>query len=374
MTATDSRSAVWSVTQHRARSHPAVSYRVAVVRWFDKDGIADVIRDELVALGHQAKFVSHDSLVPQADIIFFYGPYGESLPALSRLGQLPAGQRPICVYWNTEPVPDLRLPWNLARAIGACRSWVDRVQQYPHRQAGSSEHLPFPRWAPGRMRRFLYLGDYYYAYRKGWIDVMADSSALFARTRSQHGLPTLFAPWGATPRWYADLGLERDIDVLWMGARATRRRDRTLDRVCQELRAHGVRVHVADNVESPFLFDEERTKFLNRAKITLNVVRRWHDDNFSRFAMAIPNRSLVVSEPLLPHCPYYVPGVHYVSAPVEMLSKQIIFYLENERERLRIVDSAYDLLTSALTFQNSIQVMIEAASKVRQEPPSLDIQ
>ena len=83
------------------------------------------------------------------------------------------------------------------------------------------------------MHRFRYLGDYYYAYRKGWIDVLADSSALFARIRSKHGLPTLFAPWGVTPRWYADLNLERDIDVLWMGTWGTRRRRRILDQIAR---------------------------------------------------------------------------------------------------------------------------------------------
>jgi hypothetical protein len=65
---------------------------------------------------------------------------------------------------------------------------------------------------------------------------------------------------------------------------------------------------MADNEENPFIFGETRTAFLNRAKITLNITRTWYDDNFSRFAYAVPNRSLVVSEPLLPHCPEYEAG------------------------------------------------------------------
>jgi hypothetical protein len=369
VTAIPSISSVQSIAQPRLESFPAISYRVAVVQWSDDDGIAEVIRDELTALGHRAESVRTGSSIPrESDVAFFFGPYGRSLPALSLLGQLPAERRPICVYWNTEPVPDLRLSWNLARTIGACRSWVDRLGESHNHRIRSLVHHPLSSSRYGRMRRFLYLGDYYYAYRKGWIDILADSSALFARIRSEHGLPTLFAPWGATPRWYADLRLERDIDVLWMGARATKRRHRILDKVCGELRAHGIRVHIADNVENPFIFDEERIQFLNRAKITLNLVRRWHDDNFSRFAMAVPNRSLVISEPLLPHCPHYEPGIHYISAPVEKLTNTILYYINNERERLQIVESAYKLVTTALTLQNSIKVIMDAVDKVPQTP------
>jgi hypothetical protein len=198
------------------------------------------------------------------------------------------------------------------------------------------------------------------------LNVFADSSVIYAQLHRQHGLPTVVAPWGATLRWYADLGLKRDIDVLWMGQRGSRRRGKLLDRIRQELGSHGVEMRVADNQESPFIFGQERTEFLNRAKITLNLARTWYDDNYSRFAMAAPNRSLIVSEPLLPHCPQYEAGTHYVSAPADRIAEAIVYYLKNEDERLRIVENAYQLVTTALTFRNSIKTIMDAVSKTRQ--------
>jgi spore maturation protein CgeB len=81
--------------------------------------------------------------------------------------------------------------------------------------------------------------------------------------------------------------------------------------------------------------------------------------------MAMPNRSMVVSEPLLPHCPAYESGYHYVSAPIESLSETILYYLAQEDERLRIVENAYQLVTSKLTFYNSIKTIMEAVNQLR---------
>jgi hypothetical protein len=100
---------------------------------------------------------------------------------------------------------------------------------------------------------------------------------------------------------------------------------------------------------------------MNRAKITLNITRTWYDDNFSRFAMAAPNRSLIVSEPMLPHCPEYQAGIHYVAAPIEELAETILHFLRAEDERRAITDRAYTLVTEELTLVNSVRrVMAQA--------------
>jgi hypothetical protein len=126
-------------------------------------------------------------------------------------------------------------------------------------------------------------------------------------------------------------------------------------------------MYVADNLEKPFIYGKERTEYLNRAKITLNLTRTWFDDNFSRFAMAAPNKSLIVSEPLLPHCTPYIAGKHYVSAPKEMLTETILYYLENNDERTRITDEAYQLVTNELAFQNSIRSIMNEVRRVWEE-------
>jgi hypothetical protein len=121
---------------------------------------------------------------------------------------------------------------------------------------------------------------------------------------------------------------------------------------------------VADNVENPFVWREQRTELLNRAKITLNITRTWYDDNYSRFSMAAPNRSLIVSEPMLPHCPEYKSGMHYVAAPIQELSAAILHYLEAEEERRIITDRAYNLLTQELTLANSVRRVMADAEAV----------
>ena len=118
-------------------------------------------------------------------------------------------------------------------------------------------------------------------------------------------------------------------------------------------------------MENPFIFGETPTRFLNRAKVTLNITRTWYDDNFSRFAYAVPNRSLVVSEPLLPHCPEYEAGIHYVSAPIDRLADSIVYYLTHDDERQNIVENAYRLVTTELAFRDSIARLMDGVTKYR---------
>lgn len=348
------------------QQHEPPIWRVAVVEWANKDGIAEAIHDELVALGHQASYFAYDAPIPrEVDIIFTFAPYGAFLPIASQLAHIPLAQRPTLVHWNTEGIPDLRMPHLLMNAVSYWRSWMGRVIEAREAKLPAALRRRLLTLQNTRMLRFRYVGDYYYAYKQGWLHIFADSSVVYGQLHTRHGLPTRYMPWGSVPRWYADLNLVRDIDVLWMGKRGTRRRSDLLDRVRAELRPHGVEVYVADNVENPYIFNDERIYFLNRAKITLNITRTWYDDNFSRFSMAAPNRSLVVSEPMLPHCPEFEAGVHYVAAPIERLAETIVHYLRHEDERAAIVENAYQLVTTQLTMRNSIQSILAAVNEVR---------
>ena len=353
---------------------------VAIPHRNERNGINEVISDELNALGYRSVHFQIGSLIPDiAEVVFSFGPYGKFLTIPHQLAKLPPGKKPIFVHWNTEGIPDLRIPWKIMSSIAGWRSWVGRVQD----SRNGSKRIPGTErlfsLIESRMLRFRYLGDYYYSHRRGWLDIFADTSEVYAEIHRRHGLPTIVAPWGATPQWYKELGLERDIDVLWMGTRGTRRRSRILDRLRSELEANGVRMHVADGIENPFIFGDERTYYLNRSRITLNITRTWYDDNFSRIALAAPNRSLIVSEPVLSHCPSFVAGTHYVSVPVEKLAETILYYLEHEEERLRIVNNVYHMVTTKLVFRDSIKSIMDAVTQVYQSirpinhSPMLDI-
>ncbi len=339
---------------------------VAVIRWQQSDEISKAICTELADLGYQPSVFDHNTMPPSnAQVVFSFGPYGNFLNIPAQLARASLEQRPIFVHWNTEGIPDLRIPWRFMRWASGIRSWLGRIDRFDHGRTFALIHKPPLSQLNQRMLRFRNVGDYNYAYRNGWLNVLADSSIIYADVRTQMGLPTLYAPWGYVPQWSGNLRCARDIDVLWMGNRATRRRSQILDAVCQQLDARGVRVYRADNEHAPFIFGEERMRLLNRAKITLNVTRTWYDDNYSRLAIAAPNRSLIVSETLLPHCPNWVAGKHYVASPVNLLADTILDYLDHDAERERIVENAYQFVTTELTFGSTVRTIMDSVCAAR---------
>ena len=339
-------------------------YRVAVPEWVEDDGIAKMIGFELDQIGYDPVLFFFDNNIPEdVDYLLTFGPYDKILPIWQSNARIPPSRRPVAIHWNTEGMPDLRIPPLVVRALGAMRSKIGRMSSsgsaldrflYSIRSVSDIDQS---------FKRYRFHGDYEYAYRMGWLHVLSDTSHVYSQIRSKIGIPTIYAPWGASQRWYEDLGLKRDIDVLWMGKRGSQRRSRILDLVFKELKLRGVNVYSADDEENPFIFGEERTRYLNRTKITLNITRTWYDDNFSRFAIACPNRSLVVSEPVLPHCTEFKANVHYVSAKIENITNTIVYYLEHEEERWQIVDAAYELMMTELKFENSLRRMFAAAQQ-----------
>jgi hypothetical protein len=343
----------------------APKYNIGVLKWDKKDGIADIIGHELTRLNQNPIPFRLNTPIPQLiDVLFTYGPYGKTLPVWQQVASC-GKRKPLVVHWNTEGMPDIRIPLSIMQMLGNFRSKVSQIGDSRSRLVSKLAGTQLVEQIDRSMYRWRYWGDYQYAYHRKWLHLLADSSIVYCGLRTKAGIPTHYLPWGSTPDWYEDMNLERDIDVLWLGKRGSSRRSKILDQVVGNLRALGVKVHVADSVESPFIFDEERTEYLNRSKVTLNITRTWFDDNFSRFAMAAPNRSLIVSETMLPHCPEYTPGVHYVSAPVPELSKTILHYLENDRERQTIIQNAYLLTTQQLTFANSLRKILTEITAYR---------
>ena len=329
----------------------SAGYEIALVKWEDVPGDCEsAIEHELAALGHRVRFFRFDAAVPGGvDVVFSFAGFRRFLQIPRALDRLPREARPTFVHWNTEGLVNVRVPYGLASAAGAVRSWIGRA----------GDRLE-------RMRGLMRFGDIRYAARRGWLDVLADTSAIFAERFRSHGIPVVHAPFGTSPLWHEDLGLERDVDVLWMGMRGTRRRATILSRLAAELAPHGVRFHLADGVRSPFVFGRDRTRMLNRAKITLNVTREWWCENSLRFTMAAPNRSLIVSEEILPHCPAWVPGTHFVASPVDRLAETILHHLRHEEPRRGIVENAYRLATTDATFASAVGTIMEAVREKRE--------
>ena len=161
-----------------------------------------------------------------------------------------------------------------------------------------------------------------------------------------------------TPEWGGDLGLERDIPVLWLGKPGSRRRRKLLRRVFASLQSRGVKMMVVDGEQNPYVFGNARTILLNRTRIVLNLLRQPTDENAGRFYIASANGAMVVTEPLLPHHPVFTPGVHFVECPVERMAETIDYYLHHEAERCQIALRAHELVTTDMAIDKTVSAII----------------
>jgi hypothetical protein len=317
----------------------------AVILWGLSDEIGEIIGEELQALGLRIDLIPAGQPLPSnLDYVITFGPYGPFLPVAHQVGECKAGRRPILVHWNTELIPNPRLPWAVVRPLSMLRSWIGT----------RSDRLA------ARALRLRYLGDSHHAFRRGWLDLLVESSQVYAAYHRRHGLPAIFVPWGTSPHWYARLDLERDIDVLWMGKRRSRRRSDLLDEIRDGLERHGRTMWLADGLEKPLIYGEARTRLLNRSKITLNLLSNWHDNALVyRFPMGAGNHSLVVSEPTLAHDDHLVPGEHYVLSQPEQMLETLLDYLQDAPSRQQLVQAAYHLVTNQLAFRQSVRQLLK---------------
>ncbi|MEM7124862.1 MAG: hypothetical protein AAF702_00960 [Chloroflexota bacterium] len=346
--------------------------RVAVVEWtHDGDAIGEAIYQELHLIGHEpvyfpARAYTDFILTGETDLVLLFGPFGKFLPILEYVAQMPLEARPLTLFWNTEGFPNPRIPWPIMRQGARIRSWIGR-----HVDAkGLLTRMPVIKdlfsSVDRQMMPYRHLGDFLHAQYHGLIDVYADVSAVYGHyLRRKANFDPVEAPLGSSHRWYTDLGLERDIDVIWIGKRETKRVSSLLEQIQKHLSKQGVQMLLIDDEKACFRIDEERIRLLNRSKINLNILSTWHDENSLEISIAASNRSLVVSEPLLPHVLKYEAGVHYVSSPIAKLADTIIYYLEHDNERDVIIKKAYQLMTTELSLYWSVQRVMNAVELKR---------
>ena len=333
--------------------------RVALVQWAPADGISEAIGQELAGLGYAVAPFLAGAPLPPADLVITFAPHGRWWPIAQQVGALPPGRRPALIHWGTEGFPDPRTPWPLIAALGRLRSASEALEDSPAAGRRRLARTPLLRAYNRRLFRFRYVGDNLRALERGWLTALADVSEWYARIYREHGHPASFVPWGSAPSWHADLGLERDIDVLWMGKRRNGRRSDLIDQVRRTLERQGVKMYVADGVERPFIFGEERTRLLNRTKLTLNVRTRWFNSGFTfRFHTVAGNRCVVVSEPFMTHVSRYRAGEHYAEAPADQLAEKILHLLAHEDERRAIAERAYQLVTTEMTLRESVKQLL----------------
>ena len=137
-------------------------YIVAIIHRNGRDGIAEMIAYELIALGYHPVYFQIGSSIPEnAGVVFSFGPDGRFLSVPRQLAGMPPDLRPIFVPWNTEGIPDPRIPWNIMSLISRWRSWLGRVQESRTDSAIIPGTERLFSLLESRMMRFHYVGDYY---------------------------------------------------------------------------------------------------------------------------------------------------------------------------------------------------------------------
>jgi len=244
---------------------------------------------------------------------------------------MPKSERPLVVLWHTELLPPSKasgILWprlhlrEIARILRRDVRATDVYTNYFRLRQLAQKRLPDLLVVPTLGRReFL----------------------------AERGLPAHWVPLGYDPSRGHDMGLVRNIDVLFLGTLEVPRRRRLIKR----LRRRGVNLLAMGSRFDPACWGENRTHLLNRTKIFLNLSRFPGELPDTRLILGMANKTLVISEPIYNPAPY-VPGKHYISAPIEELPEVIRYYLTHEDERERIVNEGYRLVTQEVTMACSV--------------------
>jgi hypothetical protein len=150
-----------------------------------------------------------------------------------------------------------------------------------------------------------------------------------------------------------DLGLQRDIDVLFLGILNVPRRKRAL----QSLKSQGIPLTEAGSWTDPSFYGENRTLLLNRTKILVNLARTPAEFSGLRLSLGMANKALVVSEPIYRPEPFE-PGKHFVMVPTDQMAATIRHYLGAEDERIAITETASRLVQEEATVQKSTELIV----------------
>src|SRR5205809_7005291 len=97
---------------------PRARYRVAVPEWVENDGIAKMIGFELEQIGYNPVLFVFDGNIPEdVDYLLTFGPYDRILPIWQNSARIALSRRPVVIHWNTEGMPDLRIPLKVVRTL-----------------------------------------------------------------------------------------------------------------------------------------------------------------------------------------------------------------------------------------------------------------
>ena len=299
-----------------------------------------VVASLLVEAGHHVVEVEDGPIQLVTDGVVLILGNANWFPAVCRqLAATPDRRRPLVLVWHFEPLPPPKaagLPWP--------RLHLREIVKIILRDARATDvYVNYL-----RLRALA---------RRGLPDILVASTPGRREFLADRGFSAHWVPLGYESSYGHDMGLSRDIDVLFLGESVPRRR-----RLIRRLGRHGVNVLAMGGWSDPLCWGENRTRLLNRTKILLNLLRYPGELPGIRLILGMANKALVVSEPIYNPLPY-VPGKHYVSATVEEMPEVIDYYLTHDSERERIVNEGHRLVTEQVTMKRSVARILELVTR-----------
>lgn len=253
-----------------------------------------------------------------------------------QLAELPQKERPFTIIWQTEPLP----PPKSAQMHNPRLHFREIVKiMLKHRQA-TDVYTNHARLCALKERDIP--------------DLLVVSTPARKQFLAENGFDSTYAPLGYHRSEYGyDMGLARDIDVLFLGALVIPHRKKLL----KTLQREGINLVIRGSWFDPAFWGENRTRLLNRTRIFLNLQRYAGDLSGARFLLGMANKALVISEPV--YAPgEYIPGKHYVSASPDDMPRLIEYYLTHDEERECIASAGHELVTQELTMERSMNAIL----------------
>jgi glycosyltransferase involved in cell wall biosynthesis len=293
-------------------------------------GVPHLLVPLLQANGHRVTQVGDGALDLSAPDLVWINGNANWYPAVCRQLTSEPVRRPLVVLWHSEPLPPPR-----AAGLPIPRLHLREIAKIVLRDSRATDVYS----NSFRIRKLA---------RHGLPDILVVSTGARQEFLAEHGISAHVVPLGYHPTHGRDLGLQRDIDTLFLGSLDVPRRRRLL----KQLRRRGVNVVERGSWFDPANWGEERVRLLNRTKILLNFGRYPGELSGMRLILGLANKALVISEPIYRPAPY-VPGTHYVSATIEEMPEVIRYYLAHEDERQRIVAEGHRLVMEEITLERS---------------------
>jgi len=290
---------------------------------------------ELRALGHEVLETDDAGIdLGACDLVWIQG-NANWYPHVCR--QLSAvARRPVSVIWHTEPLPP-----PTASGLPRPRLELREIAKIVLRDRRATDvYTNF-----SRLRQLA---------ARGLPDYLVVSGRARQEFLAEHGIVAHWVPPGYSLDHGRDLGLERDIDVLFLGTLDVKRRRHALKR----LEEAGLNITVEGSWYDSRAWGENRTRLLNRAKILLDLQRYPGELSGLRLILAMANKCLVVSEPIYDSSPFLA-GEHFVIAPLQQMPQVVRHYLGHPGERQRIVEAGYRFVTEELTLWRAVTRVLE---------------